>query len=248
MEGNLQERKLGDVLLTLGRQARTGILTIQGEQEIIAFSFLEGSIVSADALNQSLEDGLGEVLSSLGLVSAEQFAGLAAEYQAGGGRVLDLLVERGFLNREQLLEALRQHNYRLCLQALAWTSGEFKFYQGEEVAHEEGVRSLPVEELLVRASRGGEAVPLPGPVPESSAVFGRARSAFETGKAGSRGGESSLELVATEELGREAGGGLRAGGRPAHDLRDRRRLRSVGVQGRILCASVDRGGAGRAGG
>ena len=96
-EGAIHDRDLADALLAVGREKRTGILTVQGEEEIIGVSFLSGEVVSADALNQSLEEGLGEVLASRDLVRPEDFATLAAEHQAGGGRVVDLLVERSYL-------------------------------------------------------------------------------------------------------------------------------------------------------
>ena len=85
---------LVEVLLTIGRLKRTGILTVQGNQQIIGLTFLGGEIISTDALNESLEDGLGSVLASRNLVSAEEFASMVAEYESGGGRVTDLLIER----------------------------------------------------------------------------------------------------------------------------------------------------------
>jgi hypothetical protein len=166
VEGEVREHDLVDALRSIDRSRRTGILTVQGTDEIIAFSFLAGAIVGADALNQSLEEGLGEVLSRQHLIDPEEFGRLAAEQEAGGGRVVDLLVERSFLSRAQLLESLRLHTYRLCLEALSWTSGEYRFYEGDEVAHEAGVEPLTVAELLVRASDElGEAGPLGAPAP-----------------------------------------------------------------------------------
>ncbi len=194
LEGVIEERALARVLFEIAGERRTGILTVQGEQEIVGVSFLDGQVVSADALNQTLEEGLGEVLASRGLVAPEDYAALAAEHQAGGGRVVDLLVERNFLSRDQLLESLRGHTYRLCRQLLAWRSGEFKFYHGEEVSYEEGVSPLGVEELLVRASRDlGERGPLEGAVPLSETVFDRV-----DGSRRAAGGDSALGALDNE--------------------------------------------------
>jgi hypothetical protein len=176
-EGSIREQPLPEVLLALGREDRTGILTIQGQKEIIAFSFLKGRVVSADALNQTMEDGLGVVLSDLDLVSGHQFAELAAEYQAGGGQVVDLLVERGFVEREELLDAVRTHILRLCRQALEWSEGEYKFYQGEEVSYEEGVLPIPPEELLIHASRDAGQELVSGGIPADDDVFTAAKGA-----------------------------------------------------------------------
>jgi hypothetical protein len=139
-------------LLSIARDNESGILTVQGHDEIIALSFLEGRVVSADALNQPLEDGLGQILADRDMVSPEEFAALAGEYQAGGGRVLDLLVERRFVTQEQQLDVLRLHYYQLCRQVLGWPDGEFKFYKGDEISYEAGVEALPVEEILVKVS------------------------------------------------------------------------------------------------
>lgn len=162
LEGSLRDRHLGEVMMTLARETRTGILTLQGSDEIIGVAFLKGSIVSADALNQTLEDGLGRVLSEHNLVSTEDFSSLAAEHHAGGGRVLDLLVERGYVERSQLLGAVRLETARLCRDVLAWSEGQFKFYRGDEVSYEEGIEPIEVEELLQEAASEdlGRATPI----------------------------------------------------------------------------------------
>jgi len=124
---------------------------VQGEQDILAVSFLRGEIVAADALNQNFEEGLGEVLASQGVVRPEDFARVSEGHKSSGQRLADYLVDRGILSRHQLLAALRQQTYRLLLQVLRWSEGEFKFYSGEEVSFEEGVQAISVEELLMRS-------------------------------------------------------------------------------------------------
>ncbi len=101
-------------------------------------------------------------------------ANLSAEHHAGGGRVVDLLLERNYIGRETLNAALREHAYGLCLQVLHWKHGEYKFYRGDEVAFEEGVEPLPVEEVLVRAAEElrSEAL-LGGLPPPPDAVYER---------------------------------------------------------------------------
>ncbi len=151
LEGDLRVFRLPDILQMVAQQRKTGILTVQGEQDILAVSFLRGEIVAADALNQNFEEGLGEVLASQGLVRPEDFTRVAEGHRDSGQRLSDYLVERGVLTRQQLLGALRQQTYRLLLQVLRWTEGEFKFYSGEEVSFEEGVVAITVEELLMRS-------------------------------------------------------------------------------------------------
>ncbi len=168
LEGRIEERRLSEVLLLLARQRGRGILTVQGDQEIIGLSILDGQLVSADALNQSLEEGLGRILTGSGLVSAEVLANLGAEHHAGGGRVVDLLLERNYIGRDTLNAALRDHAYGLCVQVLGWKRGEYKFYRGDEVAFEEGVAPIPIEEVLVRAADELASAELLGALPPST--------------------------------------------------------------------------------
>ncbi|HEY7213344.1 MAG TPA: DUF4388 domain-containing protein, partial [Thermoanaerobaculia bacterium] len=151
VEGTLDLFKLPEILQLISQQRKTGILTIQGQQDIVAISFLNGRIVAADALNQTLEEGLSQVLVKEGMLSAPDLARAAAEHHAAGGRLIDLLVERRYVERAQLLEALRLQTFRLIEQLLRWNQGDFKFYSGDEVSYEDGFVPIPVEELLIKA-------------------------------------------------------------------------------------------------
>ncbi len=170
IEGTLDLFQLPEILQLVSHQGKTGILTIQGESDIVAISFERGRVVAADALNQTLEEALGEVLAGQGLVGPSDFAAVSAAHRAGQGRLMDLLVERRLVSRPQLLSALRLHTYRLLLELLAWRAGEFKFYTGEEVAYEEGFQPIAVEELLIRSveEAAGEGHPT---IPDSRSIY-----------------------------------------------------------------------------
>ncbi|HEX4965859.1 MAG TPA: DUF4388 domain-containing protein [Thermoanaerobaculia bacterium] len=159
VEGTLDLFKLPEILQLISQQRKTGILTVQGQQDIVAISFLNGRIVAADALSQTLEEGLAQVLVKEGMISASDLHRAAAEHQSAGGRLIDLLVERRYLERAQLLQALRLQTWRLLEQLLRWNEGDFKFYSGDEVSFEEGFNPISVEELLIHAA------PAPSPAP-----------------------------------------------------------------------------------
>ncbi|MCP4657704.1 MAG: DUF4388 domain-containing protein [bacterium] len=173
LEGDLRNIALPRVLQSVAAQQSTGILTVQGEDDIVAVSCLNGQVMAADALNQTVEDGLGKVLVSQKVISAEDFATAANDHQGGsGGSLGELLVSRKLVSRKQLLDALRLQTYRLMLQVLTWRNGEFKFYGGDEVSYEEGVVPIPVDELLIRALETlGERSGVPGSVPRFDAVY-----------------------------------------------------------------------------
>src|ERR1700730_16313893 len=161
VEGTLDLFKLPEILQLISQQRKTGILTVQGQQDIVAISFLNGRIVAADALSQTLEEGLAQVLVKEGMISASDLHRAAAEHQSAGGRLIDLLVERRYLERSQLLQALRFQTWKLLEQLLRWNEGDFKFYSGDEVSFEEGFNPISVEELLIHAVPAPAALPAP---------------------------------------------------------------------------------------
>ncbi|HEY0782969.1 MAG TPA: DUF4388 domain-containing protein, partial [Thermoanaerobaculia bacterium] len=169
VEGSLDLFRLPEILQVISQQGKTGILTVQGLQDIVAISFLNGRIVAADALNQTLEEGLAEVLVGGGWVNPREFAEAAAEHQNTGGRLVDLLVERGYMERPQLLQALRVQTNRLLTQVLSWEQGDFKFYGGDEVSYEEGFTPISVEDLLLQTLSAEAERPKrrPPPAPEA---------------------------------------------------------------------------------
>jgi hypothetical protein len=151
IEGSLDLFGMPEILQMIAQQGKTGILTVQGQQDIVAVSFLNGWVVAADSLAHTVEEGLSKLLVSEGLLSAGEFARAAAENQAAGARLLDFLIDRGYLSREQLLAVLRQQTVNQLEPLLRWQEGDFKFYSGDEVSYEEGFEPISVEDLLLRS-------------------------------------------------------------------------------------------------
>ncbi|HXO29373.1 MAG TPA: DUF4388 domain-containing protein, partial [Thermoanaerobaculia bacterium] len=172
VEGSLDLFSLPEILQMISQQGKTGILTIQGQQDIVAISFLAGRIVAADSLAHTVEEGLAKLLVGEGLLSAAELARAGAEHQVSGGRLLDLLVERRYLTRPQLLAALRLQTIRQLESLLRWQAGDFKFYGGDEVSYEEGFQPISVEDLLLRtlADFAGPPSPAAQPGPPSAAA------------------------------------------------------------------------------
>ena len=103
LEGDLQTTPLHNVMLSVSASSGSGILTIQGDDDIVAVSFLNGAIVTADALNQTVEEGLGKVLEGRGLIAREDFDAVVRDHQGGStGSLGDMLVQRNLINRDEM--------------------------------------------------------------------------------------------------------------------------------------------------
>lgn len=160
IEGTLDVFQLPEILQVIAQQRKTGILTVQGPDDIVAVSFLDGHVVAADALNETADEGLGEVLVEEGLIDRETLRRLRSRLLAGEERLADLVVAGGHLDRRQLLGALRRRTQRLLFELFEWRKGEYKFYGGDEVSFEDGFEPIGVDEVLLHAS---DFAPLPAP-------------------------------------------------------------------------------------
>ena len=51
LKGTLKDFSLADIFQLIGIQKKTGVLTLKSDKEVVTVSFVEGNVVSADALN-----------------------------------------------------------------------------------------------------------------------------------------------------------------------------------------------------
>lgn len=163
IEGTLDVFQLPEILQVIAQQRKTGILTVQGPDDIVAVSFLDGRVVAADALNETADEGLGEVLVEEGLIDRDLLRRLRSRLLAGEERLADLVVTGGYLDRRQLLGALRRRTQRLLYEIFEWRKGEYKFYGGDEVSFEEGFDPIGVDEVLLHAQDFAAAPPAAPP-------------------------------------------------------------------------------------
>ncbi|MCB1036106.1 MAG: DUF4388 domain-containing protein [Acidobacteria bacterium] len=154
VEGSLDLFKLPEILQIVAQQRKTGILTVQGGDDIVAVSFLSGAVVGVDSLNRPGEEALAEVLEREGFLDGEKAAAVRVEAHSRGVQLQELVVEEGLLTRYELLAALRIQYQDLLHQLLEWTEGDFKFYVNDEVSFEEGLEPIEVQHLLLSSSLG----------------------------------------------------------------------------------------------
>jgi hypothetical protein len=137
LSGDLSGGGVESVLERLSRDAATGILTVQSDDDIITVSLEAGRIVGADALNESREDGLGRALMEARLLTREQFSRSVERIRGERGRLGEILLEETGLSRADYLGALRRYTVSLVETSCSWQRGEFRFFPGDEVSRED---------------------------------------------------------------------------------------------------------------
>ena len=73
LKGTLKDFSLADIFQLIGIQHKTGVLTLKNDKEVVTVSFVEGNVVSADALHRRLEDRIGTVLVKSGRITEVRY-------------------------------------------------------------------------------------------------------------------------------------------------------------------------------
>jgi len=107
LKGTLKDFSLADIFQLIGIQKKTGVLTLKSEKEVVTVSFVEGSVVSADALHRRLEDRLGTVLVKSGRITETQLQEALRIQKNTLKRMGSILVENRFIDAVTLREALQ---------------------------------------------------------------------------------------------------------------------------------------------
>jgi hypothetical protein len=160
-EGSLEHGELLPTLRWISALRQGGLLSVQGEPDLVSVTFDGGAIVAADAMNRPAEEMLGEVLARRGLLDPASFAAAVEPFMGTGRLASEVLAERGLVKREDLLDAVREQTYSQVLRLLRWDSGNFNWTPQVESPFEVGMRPITVAELLLRA---GEDLGVEGPL------------------------------------------------------------------------------------
>ncbi len=154
LKGTLKDFGLPDIFQLLSLQKKTGKLTVRSNQNEVTITFRNGSIVSADSLQDPLEDRLGYMLMRRKIITKQQL-NKALEVQKETLQHLGhILVSLRFLTAEKLQKYLQlvitQKIYRL----FRWKEGEYYFEPREEKAFQDDYFvPLSTQAILMEAVR-----------------------------------------------------------------------------------------------
>jgi len=154
LEGTLKVFSLTEIFQMLGLQRKTGILSVEGEDDAITISFLEGQVVAAESRSHRLENRLGNLLLRGGHVTQEQLDRILVLQKQSKERMGALLVREGLLEPEDLRDAVRLQISRIVYSAFRWPDGRFHFTQEGRVDYDkEHVAPVATETVLMEAAQ-----------------------------------------------------------------------------------------------
>jgi hypothetical protein len=189
LEGTLKVFSLTEIFQMLGLQRKTGVLSVEGEDDSITISFSGGSVVAAESAAHRLDNRLGNLLLRAGYVTQEQLDHVLAIQKETRQRMGFLLVREGLVESAELREALRLQISRIVYSAFRWPDGRFHFTQEGAVDYDaEHMAPVATETVLMEAAQIVDEWPLlEKRVGSLSTVYRRAP------------GVESLKLVANQK-------------------------------------------------
>ena len=119
------QQTVAAVLLDLGAQAATGVLTLARGQVHKQLFLRRGVLVAADS--NLREEALGEILVSLGLLGKSRLPMVLAEMRKRGQKMGAVLVDMGLLSADDVLAALGEQVRRRAYASLRWDASESAF-------------------------------------------------------------------------------------------------------------------------
>src|SRR5450755_1329168 len=154
LEGTLRVFSLTDIFQLLGLQRKSGVLTVEGDDDTVTLSFLGGQVVAAESARHRLDNRIGHLLVRAGRISEEQLAEILQTQKETQQRLGFLLIRDRLVTPEDLREALRLQIMRIVFGAFRWTDGRFRFTQEGPIDYDaDHMSPVPTESILMEAAQ-----------------------------------------------------------------------------------------------
>ncbi len=172
LKGTLKDFSLADILQLIGIQRKTGVLNLHGSDDRISISFAQGSIVSAESVEQRLEERVATALLRWGHCTADQLQEARHAQQQTLERLWTVLLGQQAVSGDQVRKALQLQVEKIIYPVFRWTDGEYSFIQEANIDYDgehftpihsesvlmEGVRMMDEWPLLERKLRTADLV------------------------------------------------------------------------------------------
>ncbi len=154
LKGTLKDFSLADIFQLISIQKKTGILSLQRDEEEVDVFFEEGMIVGAELKKGKADYLLGKLLVRIGAITEEELE-IALEIQKNTMKRLgQILIEKNFISPEDLKDALRKRVLEIVYSLFRWRRGSYHFKPLTSVDYDkENFEPLSTESVLMEGLR-----------------------------------------------------------------------------------------------
>jgi len=148
LEGFLQEFGLTDILQLIYFQKKTGVLKIEGKDNTINVSILNGNITGLESEKKAEENRLGRILVKKGYLSVEDLDSALEMQKQSNERLAYILYKNKLVSKDALIETLQQQITDTIAVIFTWDEGRYEFIPQEKVPEELPI-SIDTQHLLM---------------------------------------------------------------------------------------------------
>jgi uncharacterized protein DUF4388/type II secretion system (T2SS) protein G len=240
LKGTLKDFGIAEILQLIGQQAKSGVLHLESRDEIIHIAIADGNVVRAESAGRKARERLGNMLVRAEIVTAEALEYALDMQKMSLRRVGDILVEHGFVSKQDLREMTALQTTETVYRLFHWKSGTYEFEPGDVEWDPETVTPLRAESVLMEGFRQVDEWPLIRKRITSTAMTFERLRPLEPERTGSRRLEKKTSDdvdAAFDALGDEPA--ERKSGEFASIGRNERRVNDLATPGRTVEKIVD---------
>ena len=154
LRGTLKDFSLAEILQLIGFQRKTGVLTIEGEEDTVSISFSDGRVVGSESVRNPMQKRVGSLLVRAGKLSAERLEAVLQRQRDQRVPVGSLLVREGIVSEPDLEAALRTQILNLIYRVFRWKDGRYHFSALSSLDESTApTHPIETENILMEAAR-----------------------------------------------------------------------------------------------
>lgn len=128
LAGSLKDFNLADIFQLIAQESKSGILHIKSGRFIIRVFFFNGNVVRAELFeNGRASDVLLTMLLRAGVIDTKDYQYVVDKRAKSMRRTEDILLDEGFVSKEDLVLFLKLKNSELLYKLMGWKEGNFEF-------------------------------------------------------------------------------------------------------------------------
>src|SRR3990172_3423095 len=173
LEGTFKDFHVADIVQLVGLQRKTGMLTLEGEEDTLSLTFQEGAVVWVQSTRVPWEQRITGPLLARGLLKPAQLQEALTLQKETGKKLPTILAEKGFLQKKEWDSILAQEVEDAIYRPFRWPAGRYRFVSQPSVDPPEGrVGPLGAESILMEGIRRVDEWPMIRErVPSTAMVF-----------------------------------------------------------------------------
>ncbi len=154
LQGNIERFTLPEIFQLVSTGRKTGTLGIQRDDDIVMVYFKDGAVIYGYGPRKTYH--IGRMLVENGLITGEELdesIAVQARHEQNGKRLGQIMIEKQFIDRADLENAIRKQVEELIFSLMAWDRGSFKFYENQFPTEEEITVRLSTENVVLEGMR-----------------------------------------------------------------------------------------------